>query len=217
MIHMIKVLHEDKSVIVCVKPAGILSQCDGQEDMPALLKAQTGGDIFPVHRLDRNVGGVMVFARTKRAAAELSAQIQRGAFVKRYVAAVQGTPQPPSGEMTDMLFKDARSGKSFVVGRPRKGTKEARLAYRTLGSSEGKSLVLVRLFTGRSHQIRVQFASRKMPLLGDGKYGSRDNGCEIALWSCRVTFLHPEDGREVSFELLPDRECYPWNCFDWDF
>lgn len=210
-----EILHEDKSIIVCIKPVGILSQCDGQEDMSSLLVHQLGGEIYPVHRLDRNVGGVMVFARTKKAAAALSAQIQGGSFVKRYLAVAGGIPHPESGEMTDLLFKDSRSGKSFVVSRPRSGTKEARLAYQTLGSVQGRSLVLVRLFTGRTHQIRVQFASRKMPLLGDGRYGSRDNGCEIALWSYRVSFNHPTSGEEVSFEWLPDMQAYPWNLFDW--
>ena len=116
--------------------------------------------------------------------------------------------------MRDLLFRDSRSGRSYVVDRPRKGTKEARLAYRTLGSAEGKSLVLVRLFTGRTHQIRVQFASRRMPLLGDGKYGSRDKGCDIALWSHRLTFTHPASGEEMNFRSLPDSSVYPWNLFD---
>ena len=199
---------------MCVKPVGVLSQCDGEEDMVALLEKQLSGKIFPLHRLDRNVGGVMAFARNAKAAAALSAQIQGGGFVKRYLAAAGGVPQPGAGEMRDLLFRDSRSGRSYVVDRPRKGTKEARLAYRTLGSAEGKSLVLVRLFTGRTHQIRVQFASRRMPLLGDGKYGSRDKGCDIALWSHRLTFTHPASGEEMNFRSLPDSSVYPWNLFD---
>ena len=211
---MMEILYEDKHLLVCVKPVGVLSQCDGEEDMVALLKKQLGGEIFPLHRLDRNVGGVMAFARNARAAAALSAQIQGGGFVKRYLAAAGGVPQPKAGEMRDLLFKDARSGRSYVVTRPRKGTKEARLAYRTVGTAEGKSLVLVRLFTGRTHQIRVQFASRRMPLLGDGKYGSRDKGCEIALWSYRLTFTHPAGGESLAFSALPDTSEYPWKLFD---
>lgn len=211
---MIEILFEDRPLAVCVKPVGVLSQCDGQEDMVALLAEQLGGEIFPLHRLDRNVGGVMAFARNARAAADLSEQIRGGGFVKRYLAAVGGIPEPEAGEMSDLLFKDSRSGRSYVVNRPRKGTKEARLAYRTLGSAEGKSLVLVRLFTGRTHQIRVQFASRRMPLLGDGKYGSRDKGCDIALWSHRLTFTHPTSGKELCFCSLPDSSEYPWNLFD---
>jgi Pseudouridylate synthases, 23S RNA-specific len=210
----IDILYEDRSVLICVKPVGVLSQCDGQEDMPASLVSQVGGAVYPIHRLDRNVGGVMAFARTAKSAASLSAQIQNGAFVKRYLAAVPGIPKPDSGEMKDLLFRDSRSGRSFVVGRERKGVKEARLAYRTIDSAEGKSLVLVRLYTGRTHQIRVQFASRKMPLLGDGKYGSREKGCDIALWSCRLTFTHPATGVEMSFRSLPDVSAYPWKLFD---
>ena len=112
---MIKILYSDPQVVVCVKPVGVVSQCDGEEDMSALLRAELGGEFFPVHRLDRNVGGVMVFARTARAAASLSAQIQAGDFVKRYLAAVSGVPSPEEGEMRDLLFKDSRSGRSFVV------------------------------------------------------------------------------------------------------
>ena len=211
---MIEILYQDKSIAVCVKPVGVLSQCDGQEDLVALLRKQISGDIFAIHRLDRNVGGVMAFARTSQAAASLSAQIQNGSFVKRYLAAVGGVPEPAAGEMNDLLFKDSRSGKTFVVGRPRKGTKEARLTYRTIDTLGEKSLVLVRLFTGRTHQIRVQFASRKMPLLGDGKYGSRDKGCDIALWSHRLTFTHPVSGEQLALRSLPDLSQYPWNAFD---
>lgn len=209
-------MYDDRQIIICVKPVGILSQCDGENDMVALLKQQYDGSIYPVHRLDRNVGGVMVFARTAKAAASLSAQIQQGDFVKRYFAAVQGIPSPESGEMNDLLFKDSRSGKSFVVDRPRKGTKEARLAYSTIDSAEGSSLVMVRLFTGRTHQIRVQFASRKTPLLGDGKYGSRDRQCDIALWSYRLNFSHPYSGEPMSYVTLPDKSAYPWNMFDFE-
>lgn len=212
---MIPILYHDKQLVACIKPVGILSQSDGQEDMVRLLAQQLGGEIYALHRLDRNVGGVMIFARTKRAASALSEQIRQGLFVKRYLAAVQGVPEPSEGEMRDLLFKDSRKNKSFVVDRARKGTKEALLEYRVIGAGEGSggaySLVEVRLHTGRTHQIRVQFSSRRMPLLGDGKYGSRDAGCEIALWSHRVTFTHPEGGAPMDFAALPDVTVYPWN------
>ena len=215
---MIDVLYEDRSLIVCLKPVGVLSQCDGQRDMVCLLREQCGGDIYPLHRLDRESGGVMVFARDARTAAALSAQIQRGEFVKRYLAAVEGIPQPSEGEMRDLLFKDSRRNKSFVVNRPRKGTKEARLAYETLSAARvngaDSSLVKVRLYTGRTHQIRVQFASRQMPLLGDGKYGSRDRGCTVALWSHSLTFVHPVSGEERIFISCPDGNAYPWHFFE---
>ena len=209
---MIKILYSDPQVVVCVKPVGVVSQCDGEEDMSALLRAELGGEFFPVHRLDRNVGGVMVFARTARAAASLSAQIQAGDFVKRYLAAVSGVPSPEEGEMRDLLFKDSRSGRSFVVDRARKGTKEARLVYRTLDSAEGKSLVLVRLFTGRTHQIRVQFASRQMPLVGDTKYGSSFRDLPLALWSCSLAFFHPVTGEALQF-FAPPPLSRPWQVF----
>ncbi len=212
---MTEILYQDNQVVVCVKPVGVLSQSDGQEDMVCLLRRQLGGEIYALHRLDRNVGGVMVYARTKQAAAALTEQIRQGTFVKRYWAVVQGVPDPREGEMRDLLFKDARKNKSFVVDRPRKGTREALLEYTTIGGGNGNrgaySVVEVRLHTGRTHQIRVQFSSRRMPLLGDGKYGSRDRACEIALWSRRVTFFHPVSGASLDFAALPDLTAYPWN------
>ncbi len=216
---MIKILYEDKAVIVCIKPVGVLSQADGQESMLSLLAEQCGGEIYPIHRLDRNVGGVMVFARTSKAAGKLSADVQSGGFVKQYIAAVHGRPQEGSGIMKDILFKDSRKNKSFVVNRPRKGTKDASLEYALLDTvekgGEECSLVRIKLHTGRTHQIRVQFSSRKMPLMGDGKYGSKENHCETALWSYKITFRDPVDAREMSFEALPDKKIYPWNLFDW--
>ena len=212
---MIDILYQDHQLVVCVKPVGVLSQADGQEDMVYLLRHQLGGDIYALHRLDRNVGGVMVYARTQSAAAALSEQIRQGSFVKRYMAAVQGVPEPKEGEMRDLLFQDSRKNKSFVVNRPRKGTREARLDYRTIAGGEGNcgtySVVEVRLHTGRTHQIRVQFASRRMPLIGDGKYGSCDKGCQIALWSHRIDFTHPTERKPMTFAVLPDVTVYPWN------
>lgn len=217
---MIEILYEDKSVVVCIKPVGVLSQSEGQTDMVMLLSEQLGGNIYPVHRLDRNVGGVMVFARNSKAAARLSGDIQSGKFVKQYLAAVHGVPQKMCGVMRDILFKDSRRNKSFVVSRQRKGTKEASLEYIVLDTAvnvaQECSLVRIKLHTGRTHQIRVQFASRKTPLLGDGKYGSRDNRCDTALWSHRITFINPLSGEEVCFESYPDTENYPWNLFNWN-
>ncbi len=212
-LHIFRHILPKSSLIHKVLPAVSLSQCDGQEDMVSLLRNQLGGTIYPVHRLDRNVGGVMAFARTAGAASVLSGEIADGGFVKRYLAAVKGAPLPDSGEMTDLLFRDSVSGRTYVVKRPRKGVREARLAYRTLESAEEKSLVLVRLYTGRTHQIRAQFASRGMPLLGDGKYGSRDKKCDTALWSYRLTFAHPVSGEPLEFESLPDFSQYPWSVF----
>ena len=191
-----EILYSDKNLIVCIKPVGL----DSEAEMPAALKEQFGGDIFPIHRLDKNVGGVMVYARTKQAAAALSKAVQEGTMVKEYVAMVHGTP-PEDGDWTDLLFKDSSKNKVFVVKKERRGVKKARLEFTTLRSGE-ESLVRVRLHTGRSHQIRVQFSSRGFPLVGDHKYGSRDAKKEPMLFSCCITF--PWKGETKKFEALPD-------------
>ena len=190
------ILFVDKDIVVCVKPVGL----DAEHQMPEELKKQLGGEIFTLHRLDMNVGGVMVYARRKAAAASLSNLIQQGQMVKEYVAMVHGAP-PESGDWTDLLFKDSRRNKVFVVDRERSGVKKARLEYTRLTEGE-QSLVRIRLHTGRSHQIRVQFASRKFPLVGDHKYGARDDVAAPMLYSCCITF--PYKGEERSFSSLPD-------------
>ena len=149
-----EILFSDRDIVLCVKPVGL----DSEIQMPAALKETLGGEIYPVHRLDKNVGGVMVFARTQAAAASLSKAIQEGNLIKEYVALVHGTP-PESGDWEDLLWKDSRKNKVFVVKRMRGGVKKARLEFTRLTSGE-ESLVRIRLHTGRSHQIRVQFASR---------------------------------------------------------
>ncbi|MBR4038920.1 MAG: RNA pseudouridine synthase [Clostridia bacterium] len=191
-----EILFHDKDLAVIVKPVGMESQAA----VPAELEKQLGGTFYPVHRLDLNVGGVMVYARTKQAAAALSRAVQEGAMVKEYVAMVHGMPQE-SGDWEDLLFKDSSKNKVFVVKRMRGGVKKARLEYRRLSSGE-TSLVHVRLHTGRSHQIRVQFASRGFPLVGDHKYGSRDDSNAPMLFSCRITF--PWKGKTRSHERLPE-------------
>ena len=191
-----EILYSDRQIAVCVKPVGL----DSENEVPAALKEQLGGEIFPIHRLDKNVGGVMVFARTKQAAAALSKAVQEGTMVKEYVAMVHGTP-PESGDWQDLLFKDSQKNKVFVVKKERRGVKPARLEFRRLNAGE-TSLVRIRLHTGRSHQIRVQFSSRGFPLVGDHKYGSRDEKTEPMLFSCRITF--PFKGTEFQYEVLPD-------------
>ena len=198
-----QVLYEDGALIVCIKPAGVLSQeAPGKANMVDLLRETTGGEIYPVHRLDREVGGVMVFAKTKAAAASLSRQIAEHTFEKVYVARVHGVPAPEKGEMEDLLFKDSAKNKVFVVRRERRGVKKAKLAYEVLSVDEnGNALVKIRLFTGRTHQIRVQFASRKHPLLGDGKYGARDGEAKLQLWSKEIAFDHPETGERMEWKI----------------
>lgn len=191
-----EILFSDRDIVLCVKPVGL----DSEIQMPAALKETLGGEIFPVHRLDKNVGGVMIFARTQAAAASLSKAIQEGKLIKEYVALVHGNP-PESGDWEDLLWKDSQKNKVFVVKRMRGGVKKARLEFTRLTSGE-ESLVRIRLHTGRSHQIRVQFASRGYPLVGDHKYGARDNAPAPMLFSCKLTF--PHRGKLLEFEKLPD-------------
>lgn len=212
---MPEILYADAAVAVVVKPAGVLSQGDAEDAMPVLLQKQLGGTIFPVHRLDQPTGGVMVYARTQDAAAKLSAQMQSEAFGKEYLAVLDGTPEPAEGELHDLLFFDRQKGKSYAVRRKRAGVKDARLAYRVLAQAEGLTLVRVRLYTGRTHQIRVQFSSRGWPLTGDGKYGSRNNRCAPALWSAELHFAHPVTGETLTFRSQPP-EAYPWTLFSPD-
>ena len=190
------ILYSDKQIVVCIKPVGL----DSEKDVPEALKEQLGGEIFPIHRLDQNVGGVMVFARTKQSAASLSKSVQEGSMVKEYVAMVHGTP-PESGDWEDLLWKDSKRNKVFVVKRQRAGVKKARLEFTRQTAGE-ESLVRIRLHTGRSHQIRVQFASRGFPLVGDHKYGSRDEKTAPMLFSCRITF--PYRGETRQFETYPE-------------
>ena len=194
-----EILYRDNEIAVCVKPVGISSE-DGENSLPALLRAELGGEIFPLHRLDLNVGGIMVYARTKSAAARLSKTIQDGDMVKEYRCLVHGIPSQ-SGDWQDLLWKDSSKNKVFVVKRMRKGVKSARLEFQRLTADE-TSLVHVRLHTGRSHQIRVQFASRGFPLVGDHKYGSRDEATAPMLYSCRLTF--PHKGKTQTFEHYPE-------------
>ena len=190
------ILYADKAVVVAVKPVGL----DSEQEFPNALKEELGGEIFPIHRLDKNVGGVMVYARTKNAAADLSRAVQNGEMVKEYLALVHGNA-PTEGDWEDFLWKDSSKNKVFVVKRERKGVKKARLTFKTLRAGE-QSLVHVRLYTGRSHQIRVQFSSRGFPLVGDHKYGSRDTATAPMLWSYRITF--PYKGETKVFEAKPD-------------
>jgi 23S rRNA pseudouridine1911/1915/1917 synthase len=191
-----EILYSDKGIVVCVKPVGM----DSEHEVPADLVEALGGEIYPIHRLDKNVGGVMVYARTKQSAATLSKAVQEGTMVKEYVAMVHGTP-PENGDWTDLLWKDSGKNKVFVVKRERKGVKKARLEFQRLTQGDS-SLVRIRLHTGRSHQIRVQFASRGYSLVGDHKYGARDDSTAPMLFSCRLTF--PYGGQLRQFEALPN-------------
>ena len=204
---MIPILYADDGIAVCIKPVGVASEKDG---MPALLRTQLGGEVYPVHRLDTAVGGVMVYARTPKTAAALSEQIRDHSFQKEYLAVAQGAVEPAEGEWSDLLFHDRGRNKSYVVKRRRAGVREAGLDYRVLETRDGLSLLHIRLHTGRTHQIRVQAASRAHPLVGDVKYGSTVRDCPIALWSHALCFALPSTGETRRFEALPGVRA-PWD------
>lgn len=209
------ILYQDKRIMVCVKPSGVLST-DEPGGMPDLARQALGDPkacVRTVHRLDRVVGGAMVLARSVRAASELSAQIREDSFGKGYLAVVHGVPQPLSGTFTDLLLRDKARRMTFVVPTPQKDAQEAVLDYETLDSRDGLSLVRVTLHTGRTHQIRVQFSSRSLPLVGDRKYGRADDDCTIALWSHKLAFRHPESNEPLSF-TAPPPDLWPWTQFN---
>jgi len=210
-----EILFEDKHIIVCIKPAGIPSEGKGSI-VETLSAERNGAYVALVHRLDTGVGGCMVFAKTKKAAAKLSALIQEKKMTKEYLAVLCGEPEKEEDTLCDLLFKDSSKNKSFVVKRPRRGVKDAKLFYRKLQSvdngEEKLSLVRVHLFTGRTHQIRVQFSSRHLPLYGDGKYGGKSAKTGIALWSCLLSFPHPETGNGMVFTARPPVD-EPWTRF----
>ena len=203
-----EILYEGKHYLAAVKPAGMLSESGGGKDISFadMLAEQTGGAIYPVHRLDRETAGVMLYAKTQPGAAKLSALIAAGMLEKRYLAVIEGVPEQTRGEMRDLLFKDSAKNKSYVVKRERRGVKKASLSYELLATAKhGEktlSLVRVTLQTGRTHQIRVQFSSRGMPLVGDSRYGSRMKE-DICLFSERVAFTDPFTGKAAVFTARP--------------
>ena len=201
------ILYSDKRILVAIKPSGVLST-DEEGGMPELLRQHLGDDkacVRTVHRLDAAVQGVMVFARSAKAASLLSEQIRNRQFQKEYLAVVHGAP-PEEGTLSDLLGRDRQRRVTYVAHAPGKDVREAKLSYRVLGRCEGYSLVSICLHTGRTHQIRVQFASRGWPLAGDRKYGTEDGFDQIALWSHRIAFTHPETGEAVEFSALPPEE-----------
>lgn len=211
---MTEILYQDDYIVICKKESGMLSEESAtEESLPFILKQELQTDIFTLHRLDKPVGGVMVYAKSKKAAAEFSKMIASDGLCKKYLAVLDAVPEKDKDELSDFLFKDSRKNKVFVVKKMRKDVKEASLTYRTLDKTDNHALVEIELKTGRSHQIRVQFASRKMPLTGDGKYGSRDNRCNVSLFSHSISFIHPFTKKEMAFSCNPDYSQYPWNLF----
>ncbi len=217
---MITILHNDKFIIAAVKPCGVLSEpsLSEEESVLSLTAAQEKlPPLFPIHRLDRNVSGIILMAKNKNAAGKFSGLVSERSVDKEYLAIVHGEPSEEFGIYKDLLFKDSQSNKSFVTDKMRKGVKEASLEYRVLGAASTDdgtlSLVRIKLHTGRTHQIRVQFSSRKTPLFGDGKYGSHTNRGEIALFSARMSFRHPFTKKFTDIRVLPNVSGYPWNAF----
>lgn len=209
---MIRLLSEDKDLVVCVKPAGLLSEGEGSDSLITHLREQTGSDIFPVHRLDRETGGVMVFAKNSRTAAELSRQIQENKIRKRYYAVLKGCPAEKEGVLKDLLFRDKQKNKTYTVKRERKGVRDASLEYVIKAQADDLALADILLHTGRTHQIRVQFSSRKHPLYGDGRYGGGKG--ELALFAYSLEFINPRTKEKMIFTAKPCTEAYPWNLFE---
>lgn len=203
------IVYEDKEIVVCIKPVGLISQeaASGTQSMVSVLSEKCACRIYPVHRLDKDVGGIMVYAKTQRAAAELSKQVSDRTMKKHYLAVTPVGEIAPEGKMEDLLFFDKGRNKSFSVKRERRGVKKAVLYYSLVESVKDKSLYTVELETGRTHQIRVQFATRKMPLLGDRKYGSKENS-DIGLFSCKIAFIHPVTGEAMSFSAKPESDAF---------
>ena len=213
-----KILYQDPYLVVAVKPVGVLSEDDPHAAcMPTLLRDYYRGRgekdfIATVHRLDRVTGGVMVFSRRREVTGKLTAAVAAHEITKEYLAVLRGRPEKDSDTLTDLLFRDATHNKSYVVQRMRKGVREATLDYTVLGTAEQLTLVKVRLHTGRTHQIRVQFSHRGLPLLGDIRYGSKAP-CSAALWSYHLSFTHPVTGKQVDVSCPPPA-AYPWHLFD---
>ena len=214
------ILYKDRDLLLVRKPAGVPSQPDpsGQKDLLTHLQGEHPAASL-IHRLDTPTGGVMVFGLAPKATAKLCALVQdHSRFCKEYLAVLSSPPPDAEGRLTDFLFHDKQKNKAFVTDGKRKGSKEAVLDYRVLSTlPDGHTLLLVRLRTGRTHQIRVQFASRGLPLVGDGKYGSREKAPFIGLWAWRLTFPHPITGKELSASAAPDTENPPWSLFHDEF
>ena len=204
-----EIIYQDGDIVVCVKPPRVLST-DEPGGMPELVRQALGTeDVRTVHRLDRVVSGLMVLARNARAASELSRQIREDAFQKEYLAVIHGAPEEDTGRFCDLLLRDKARKMTMVATEPGKGVQEAILTYQVLAKNASMSRVRIQLQTGRTHQIRVQFASRDLPLVGERKYSTLEDDCEIALWSYRLAFAHPKTGKPMEFILEPPA-VYPW-------
>ena len=205
-----EIIYQDKDIVVCIKPAGVLST-DEPGGVPDLVRVAIGDiNVRTVHRLDQTVSGLMVLARRSKAASELSRQIREGQFEKEYLAVIHGDPGEDSGTYRDLLLRDKQERKTYIVQESGKDVQEAVLDYRVINRNEDMTRVRIRLHTGRTHQIRAQFSGRGLPLVGDKKYGVPEDDCNIALWSYRLAFLHPYSGKPMEFTMEPP-QTYPWS------
>lgn len=207
-----ELIYQDPDIVVAIKPPRVLST-DEPGGMPELVRAALGepnGDVRTVHRLDRVVSGLMVLARNAQAASELSRQIRDGEFEKEYLAVLHGYPDKDQARMRDLLLRDKRERKTYVVTELAKGVQEAILDYLVVGKCDGMSKVSIRLITGRTHQIRAQFSGRGLPLVGDRKYSLLEDDCEIALWSHKLAFFHPVSKMRMEFSHQPPA-VFPWD------
>ena len=205
-----ELVYLDEAIVVCVKPSGVKST-DEPGGVPELIREALGdpkASVRTVHRLDQVVSGLMVLARTEKAASELSRQIREDEFQKEYLAVVHGCPEE-TGTLRDLLYRDKARRMTMVATEMAKGVQEAVLDYQVLHVADDMSRVRIQLHTGRTHQIRVQFSSRGFPLVGERKYSILEDGCPIALWSYRLSFSHPITGEQMEFTMEPP-VVYPW-------
>jgi len=207
-----EIVYIDQDIVVCIKPPRVLST-DEPDGLPDMIRQELGdpsADVRTVHRLDRVVSGLMVLGRNAASASELSRQIREDVFQKQYLAVVHGCPDQSEGIYRDLLYRDKARKMTMVAQEPGKGVQEAVLSYTVLSCQADLSKVRIDLKTGRTHQIRVQFSSRGMPLVGERKYAVLEDDCEIALWSCGIGFYHPKTGEWMEFWKEPP-EHYPWS------
>lgn len=220
-----RILYEDRYMLLCKKEVGECSQLtsgEGSKSLPKMLSEyrkanHEDGYIGLVHRLDVTTGGIMIFSKDKGITGRLCSLVSSGEYKKTYLAAVPSHLETDSGEMVDFLYHDKQKNKTYVVSRQRQGVKSAHLLYRVIDRADngrGSEICLaeIQLLTGRTHQIRAQFSSRGMPLLGDGKYGSREKGCGIALWSYKAEFIHHVSGEHILVRCDPP-SVFPWSTF----
>lgn len=212
------ILYLDKQILIALKPVNVISEDDGTDRcMPGLLRTglRVRGEpesVYGVHRLDKNVSGLMLFSRRSEVTGKLIVAVSERRITKEYYAVLRGHPAEPEATLKDLLFHDSARNKTYVVTRPRKGVRDAELSYRVLEETPELTLVRIRLHTGRTHQIRAQFSSRGLSLLGDIRYGSKDPNCTCALFACHLSLKHPVTGKTVSVSALPPEQ-YPWNLF----